>query len=370
MAGKIEKRHERLLQIIRDRGTVRVTELADLLGVSQVTLRRDVAALESVGRLRRSQGSASWPTAPLNARDARLARQPRVPVPRGLTLGIMVPSATHYYRRVLQGAQEAAAAAGARLRVAITDYELERDLAQVGRLLRAGVDGLLIAPAWGVDEPTAEECAPFAELPVPTVLVERRIPLGLPGSGLDRMCSDHAAGAALAVQHLAGLGHRRVALLARYSHTMPHLVRGYRSAVGALSLPEDIFAASGSLKSRTDTFEIQAERLLKRILEGEADAALVHTDADAINLIRRLEAQGLSVPRDVALVSYDDELTAFSDIALTAVAPAKHAIGRGAMSMLLRRLADPKARSTRTELVPELIVRDSCGAPTRHTNFK
>lgn len=368
MGGKIENRHQRILQIVREHGTIRVTELAEQLGVSQVTLRRDVAALESVGQLRRVQGSVSWPTAPLSARDARLARAPRVTAPRGLTIGMVVPTGDRYYRSVLQGAREAALATGARLRIAITEYAPERDLPLVDRLLGTGVDGLLLTPCWSADGPTLAECAPFAELPVPVVLVERRIPLGLPGAHLDRICSDHAAGAALGVEHLAGLGHERIALLARQSHTMPQLLRGYRAATTALGLPELSFTPPTSAvfgMDPPDGMEAHTSRLIGEAERGEIDAAIVHTDSDAINVIGRLQALGLRVPQDVALVSYDDELSEVSDIELSALAPAKRALGRGAVNLLLRRLADPNARVTRTELEPELVVRDSCGAALR-----
>jgi DNA-binding LacI/PurR family transcriptional regulator len=217
-----------------------------------------------------------------------------------------------------------------------------------------------------VDGPTGEESAPFARLPVPVVLVERRVPLGLAGAQLDRICSDHEAGAATAVEHLAGLGHRHIALLGRYSHTMPQLIRGYRSATNALGLTEHLFAAPAPIPlDHPDAFEPYAEQLIEAVADGLVSAVLVHTDTDAINLIPHLEERGLNVPADLAIVSYDDELTDFSDVALTAVAPAKQAVGRGAVNLLLRRLAEPNAGATRTELVPELVVRDSCGASTQ-----
>lgn len=369
MSGKVEARHERILHALRERGTVRITELARILEVSEVTVRRDVTALEAVGRLRRMQGSVSWPTQPLSARDARLTRQATVPVPRGVSIGMVVPSGGYFYGAIVRAAQEAAVAAGARLRVAITEYRAERDVPQMIRLLNTGVDGLLLTPSWSVDGPSAEECAPFARASVPVVFVERQVPLGLPGAHFDRICSDHEAGAASAVEHLAGLGHDRIALLGRYSHTMPQLIRGYRAATHALGLAQYVFAAPAPVPlDHPDIYEPQADRFLEAVVDGQVRAVIVHTDTDAINLIPRLEERGLRVPEDVAMVSYDDELTVISDVALTAVAPAKQAIGRGAVNLLLRRMAEPKAGATRTELVPELVVRDSSGAALNRTS--
>ncbi|MGW8884612.1 substrate-binding domain-containing protein [Streptomyces sp. NPDC055749] len=361
MRESVEQRHGRILRLVRERESVRVSELAADLGVSVETARRDVAALAAVGRLRRLHGSITWPTAPLNARDARLARRAAPQAPSGLVLGMVVPVSDYYFRAVIQGARQAAADAGARLLVGITDYAAERDLQHVTTLLGAGVDGLLLAPSWTVDGPDEAEAAPFAEPAVPTVLVERRIPLGVPGSHLDRVVSDHAGGAALAVRHLARLGHRRVALLARRTHTRPAVRAGYLSAVRALGLPDDDLSP-GADEPRGHLDDVGGDRLLELIGAGEVRAGLVHTDIDAVNLLHRLLAHGVRVPEDFALVCHNDEMAALADVALTSVSPATFAVGEAAVRLLVRRLEEPDAPHSAVEWLPRLVIRDSCGA--------
>ncbi len=51
--------------------------------------------------------------------------------------------------------------------------------------------------------------------------MERWAPIGHPAARLDRVRSDHAHGAAEAVAHLAGLGHRSIALAVQESPTAP-----------------------------------------------------------------------------------------------------------------------------------------------------
>ncbi|MFE5909117.1 substrate-binding domain-containing protein [Streptomyces wedmorensis] len=361
MRESVEQRHRRILRVVRERESVRVSELAEALGVSVETARRDVAALADVGRLRRLHGTVSWPTAPLNARDARLARRDTPRPADGLVLGMVVPVSDYYYRAVIQGARQAAADVGARLLVGITDYSAERDVQHIATLLSAGVDGLLLAPSWTVGGPTWEEAARFAEPAVPAVLVERRIPLGVPGSHLDRVVSDHAGGAALAVRHLARLGHRRVALLARHTHTRPAVRSGYLSAVRALDLPDDDLSPPprGPWGHPDD---IARERLLALVEAGEVRAALVHTDIDALNLLQWLTAHGVRVPDDFALVCHNDETAALADVPLTSVSPATFAVGEAAVRLLVRRLEDPDAAHSAIEWLPRLVVRESCGA--------
>ena len=363
MRESVEQRHERILQIVRGHGSMRVTELAAEVGSSLETIRRDVIALAEVGRLRRLHGKVSWPTATLNARDARLAR--RAPAAAsGPLLGMVVPVAGYFYQGVIQGARAAAAAAGTRLLVGITEYSSERFAQQVANMVRAGADGLLLTPSWEPGGPTGTECEELTRLQVPAVLLERRVPVGSPGTELDRVGSDHAEGAAMAVRHLAGLGHRRIALLLRASHTEPALRLGYAAAMRALDLPEDDLRGKAAPvgAGRTESFEEELPRLLALIQSGEVRAALVHTDTDAVNLLQRLAAEGIRVPQDFALVSYDAELAAVADVPLTAVAPLKHAVGEAAANQLLLRIADPARQRTHIELLPELKVRDSCGA--------
>jgi DNA-binding LacI/PurR family transcriptional regulator len=92
---------------------------------------------------------------------------------------------------------------------------------------------------------------------------------------------------------------------------------------------------------------------------GKVDAALVHTDRDALNLLRRLRARGISVPDDISLVSYDDEIAGLAEIPLSAVAPSKREVGRCAVELLTQRLAHPDRPRRRVFILPDLHIRAS-----------
>jgi DNA-binding LacI/PurR family transcriptional regulator len=108
------------------------------------------------------------------------------------------------------------------------------------------------------------------------------------------------------------------------------------------------------------------DRFLDSCRRSGTRAALVHSDHDAIELMRRMRSRGLRTPDDLALIAYDDEIAALADVPLTAVAPAKHELGELAARLLLERLDRQAAGETppvRQVLVqPRLIVRSSCGA--------
>ncbi|WP_445398873.1 substrate-binding domain-containing protein [Streptomyces sp. LE64] len=358
-----EERHQAILLRLRERGSLRVTEFAEELGVSAITVRRDVESLAERGLLERVHGGAVPRQAPRGAAGGPRpvpAGAPRPPAGAGarLTFGLIVPAADYYYPDVIKGARAAAAARGVRLVLGISQYSPTEEQAQARQLLADGVDGLLITPCG----PVAEQ-GWLAELPVPHLLVERR-----PAPGLARaesVVTDHAAGALAAVRHLVDRGRRRIGLLLREDspHT-PLVEEGYLGGLAAAGLAADeVLRLRLSPPGTDQDGRARAiERFADAVAAGELDGALVHNDHDAIVLLQRLRARGLSVPQDLAIVAYDDEVAALADIPLTAVAPPKHAVGASAVGLLADRLADPDRPGHRLAILPELRVRDSSDA--------
>ncbi|MFJ4830843.1 substrate-binding domain-containing protein [Streptomyces sp. NPDC088747] len=369
MRSHVNQRHERVLEIVRRRGGLRVMELAEELGVSAVTVRRDVEALAEQGRLTRLHGSVSWP-GPAGRGTAAPApgESPASPAdtPAGAVLGMVVPSMEHYFAELVRGAQDAIAARGGRLVLGIAHWRSEEDTAQIGRMLDTGVDGLLIQPSWERGVPSPEQEEQLLALGVPAVLVDRRVPVGGRLAGLDSARSDHVLGAAAAVHHLAELGHRRIALLAQDNPTSPQVREGYEAAVEALGLsvlPTVTVSPEGP-RSVDDA----ARELFRSVKEGQVTASIVHNDQTAIGVVQRLRQHGLAVPEDVSLVAYEDEMAALADVPLTAVAPPRRAVGEAAVELMLARLgggADSVAPTRHVSLVPRLTVRASCAAPHR-----
>lgn len=343
----VEQRHRLILRQVRDRGSARVADLAEALGVSAVTLRRDVEQLATRGLLTRVHGGVTLP------------RDPAAPVPpaSGLTIGMLVPTAHYYYPAVIKGAQERAAGAGARLVLGISRYDEAEDRAQVRRLVEGGADGLLLTPSRQLGDSHEEW---LAGLRVPAVLVERRADLASPASMADAVASDHAHGAYLAVRHLAELGHRRLALVASPSPTTPRVRVGLVAAASssAVTVAEEIVIDRG----RTDEL---VSGVLRLVRDEGVTGLLVHNDEDALSLVGQLSAEGVDIPGEVSLVAYDDEVAAFCSPSLTAVAPPKEEVGRCAVDLLIARLTrGSTAPGRHLALLPELRARESTAPPS------
>lgn len=340
------ERHEAILRWVAEHGSMRVADVAAELGVSPVTVRKDVGALAERGRLRRVHGGA------VLAEGA--TEKPAI------TIGMIVPSAGYYYPDVIAGAREAAAARGARLVLHISEYEPAEERAQARQLVEDGIDGMLATPSAAPLAPLAgslrtEDGRPwYEELDVPVVLIERRPAEDT--ASTEHVVTDHEYGARLAVRHLVDRGRRHIALIVRGSTpTAPWIVRGYQSGLAAAGLKSPI----GQVDPEDRPYGKAIDRVIAGVKAGKVDAALVHTDNDALTLLRRLRTRGIGVPDDIAIVSYDDEIAGLAEIPLSAVAPSKREVGRCAVELLTRRLANPDRPRRRVFILPDLHIRAS-----------
>ncbi|WP_298455797.1 substrate-binding domain-containing protein [uncultured Cellulomonas sp.] len=366
-------RRAQLLEELQRQGTVRVSELTDVLGVTPVTVRRDIAQLANEGLVRRVHGGATLVTADDRPQDgAAPDAAPPAGVPRAAPggevalrpVGMLVPSLDYYWPGVVRGAQEEATAHGMRLVLRGSSYETHDDRPQLARLVeQAAVDGLVIAPR--MDVPNAPETmAWLVSTGVPVVLVERSATVGLHHAAVESVVSDHALGAAMAVRHLASLGHRKVGLvLSEHSPTGPHVRRGWLEAIGESGADAATTVDVVVPNLRSADFDAALDAALDRCLSTGTTGLLVHADTEAMAFVQRCEQRGLSVPADLSVVAYDDEVAGLFSPQLTAVRPPRLSIGRAAVSLLAARLADPERPAHRVVISPSLRVRESSGPP-------
>jgi DNA-binding LacI/PurR family transcriptional regulator len=354
-------RRARLLDALQRDGVLRISDLTDTLGAAAVTIRRDIAQLAAEGLVRRVHGGVALPTAEIDALAAEEA--PAAPL-GGQSLGMLVPSLDYYWPQVAQGAEEAARELDMRVVLRGSSYETIDDRPQLTRLLdQQGVDALIVAPR--MDAPTASRTIEWlARTGLPVVLLERTATAGPHHAVLESVVTDHALGAAMAVRHLVSLGHHKIGVvLAESSPTRPHVRRGWLEAADECGL--DIGATVEALvpDARSPEGTAALDAALDRCLETGTTALLVHADAEAVALVQRCEERQLSVPGDLSVVAYDDEVAGLFSPALTAVRPPRRSIGRAAVRLVADRLADPERPTHRVVISPSLRVRASSAPP-------
>ena len=195
---------------------------------------------------------------------------------------MVVPTAPYYYGDVIRGARAAMSEAKGRLVIGITNYDLDEERAQIRRMHALGVHALLLTPAWPTGTSPDSEADRAARLGVPTVLVERRGALGSRVGELDRVCSAHAGGCFLAVRHLTESAEERGLDSPRLAHGQPswNSVSTRRLSTRACRSPP----AWCTTRPQPEPAEIEAalDAVVERAGRGEVDAAVVHTDHDAV----------------------------------------------------------------------------------------
>lgn len=352
-------RHDAVLRELELRGSVQISRLAAQLRVAPMTLRRDLAQLEERGLLVRVHGGAIS-LAVASQQDASHDSTPRRrPM---ATIGMITPSASYYFPGVIRGASDAARELNCRLVLGVTNYSEREEVRQAERLINGGgVDAIMITPAIRL-----AEGSPLNDLLVraamPIVVVERAVD-EREGGRLDSVRSDHAYGATIAVQHLAELGHRRIALAVRESPTTPGLIDGYERTMDRLGFADGrLHWRLPSPESGDDATTDVLERFLDACTASGITGALVLGDVDAIALIDLAQHRGIHIPDDFAVVAYDDEVAGYASVPLTAVSPAKRELGDAAMRLCIERLRhgpDESRAVTRLAILPKLIERDS-----------
>lgn len=320
-------------------------------GLSVTTVRRAYEDLVAQGLVERRQGAGTF----------ALGLPPRVPDRRRI-VGVLVPDTALYYPRVIQGIQEVLAEAGAQFVLACSHYDPKAEDAAIAELLAAGVHGLLLVPGLHASEDPARRTDELLHLPVPAVLVERRLTAAGPGDPTEHVCTDHEGGAYDAVRHLRALGHERLALVVRVDAPTAAPIRtGFARAVVDFALPEAVYDSAVMDAWNPD----RADATVAKLVAAGVTGALCFGDREAALVQSAARRAGLRVPDDLAMVSYDNEFADVAEIPLTAVSPPKFQVGRLAAQILLRRLSDGDASPLhQVQLRPNLVVRASCGGRT------
>ncbi|KOV59047.1 LacI family DNA-binding transcriptional regulator [Streptomyces sp. MMG1121] len=291
---------------------------------------------------------------------------------RTRSIGLAVSAISNpYFTEILQGVEAAALEAGYSLLIADPhdDPGHERKVAQL--LHERRVDGMIVAPSAHPHDLVGY----LRRHAVPTVFLDRVIDArvldggeegGTPGEGApwcDQVCTESSGPTAGLVAHLAGLGHRRIGLVAGLPglSTTEERVTGYLDGLAAAGVaPDERLLVSGN--SESAGAEQATATLLS--LPDPPTALVTANNAMTIGALRALRRHGRSVPDDIALCCFDD--FAWADLfspGLTAIAQPSKELGAQAVRVLLDRLREPRRPSRTVRLPCAFVHRTSCGCP-------
>ncbi|MEV0825376.1 LacI family DNA-binding transcriptional regulator [Nonomuraea rubra] len=317
-----------------DRAVVsRVVNKDPTLNIRQETRERVLAAIDELGYRPN-----------VAARSLRTSR--------AHMFGLFIPDfANPVYAEIIKGAEAEAAAQGY---VLVTGSATGAGLGEyMDRIGQGRIDGLLLAGT-GDDTSLTRQLDQAA---IPWLMLNNR------SRGVKRyVILDDQRAAALAVEHLVRLGHRRIAHLAGPSRadTAARRSAGYSAAMREAGLPEGPIVAA-------DYTPAGGAAAVARLLAGSEPptAVFVANVASAIGAMEGVRAAGLEIPRDVSIVAVHDlDLASYLYPALTTVRMPLAELGRRGVTLL----GSLKPDDTVAEVLAgpiELIQRRSTAPPGR-----
>jgi LacI family transcriptional regulator len=315
--------------------------------------------------LRNAYGASPAMRAKVQQAIAELGYRPSAAA-RGLrgqtyTIGVMLPELRNlFFADILDGITA---------QLGGTEYQVllapgcngEKEEARViDAMIDRSMDGLvLIAPI------SSKKRLTEVARRVPTVVVGRH---GA-SPAYDTVTDDDVAGAALVVDHLADLGHRRIAHIEHHETDrvrlaeMPNAQRaeGYQDAMRRRGLEAGIDIASTSYTHEGGY--LGARQLLTR--PQLPTAIFAGADVVALGALEAIAEAGLTVPGDISVAGYDNSaLAAFGPISLTSVDQDGRQMGANAARLLVDRITDRERRTVQIKLSPSLVVRRTTSSPS------
>ena len=318
--------------VARDAGVSRALVSLVMRGSPKVSPAKRTAVLESAAALGYSP----------NRLASRLASH------RTKTLGVLfLDLHNSVFADIYDGITEGIAGSGNQLMVAVGSADPGTELEAVRSFVDLRTDGVILAGYTG----SAEDLA-LALRGTPAAVITREVAI----DGVDSVLTDDFRSGVLAVKHLHGLGHRRIAHV-DVSDWLPYTERreGYLHAMAQLGLEP--------LLVHSDMTERGGRAVMEQFLASPArlpTAIFAHHDLTAIGIMVALAARGLAVPDDVAIVGCDNiEIAASPLIGLTSIDQHAGELGRLAAKVMLDRIAGLSGQPATRKLDPTLMVRRS-----------
>lgn len=315
------------------------------------------------GRVLGNYGSYSEETRRKVMRAARSVRYTPNTIARSLrtrltrTIGVLVSDiTTSFWTSLVRGIQDRAAKEAFSVIVCNSDEEALSEKEFLSTLVQRSIDGLIISPTRG----NHLFLKRLARGLMPVVLVDRRIP----GLCVPTVSIDNEGGAYQAVQHLVGLGHRRIAIIKGVDgvETSDARFAGYERALreSGLRVRPSFVKEGRFLRDRAAA----VTRELLSMKKGPS-AIFVCNEAMMSGVVVAVKECKIRLPKDLSLVGFDDpEWAAYMDPPLTTVSQPSYAMGMLAFDYLLAQITKPKRIADRVDtivLAPALVERMSCG---------
>ena len=274
---------------------------------------------------------------------------------RSRVIGLIVLDVGNpFFTDMAAGVETAAEAAGLSVILCNSADSTSREDHYLSLLQEQRAYGILITPVTGKNTRIDE----LRERGTQIVLVDR--------GSTKRQCSvsvDDVVGGELAITHLVTTGHERIAFVGGPAsiNQVADRLSGARAAARKAGLPRTAITVV-----RTPGLNVAAGRQAGEQIAGisaqtRPTAIFCANDLLALGVLQEMTRKGLAVPRDMAIVGYDDiEFAAAAAVPLTSVRQPRAQLGQTAAELLIDEVASPEMHQHRQVVFePELVVRES-----------
>jgi DNA-binding LacI/PurR family transcriptional regulator len=273
---------------------------------------------------------------------------------RSRMLGLIVSEITNpFFPELIQGFEDVAVENGYEILIGSTNYEPDRMQRCIRRVVERNAEGVAVM-TFGIEQPLLDQ---LADRNIPLVFVD----VGPNRPGVSVLRVDYHHGIRQGVQHLAALGHRRIAFVTGplRLHSAQSRVVAFKKALGECGIPVD----EALIVEGDHTMEGGMAASQKLMTHKDLPTAVMcSNDMLAIGVLHQLSRSGMRVPDDISVIGFDDiHMAAMMIPPLTSIQMSRTDLASGAVSALRGHLEGAPKREYKIDT--RLVVRESTGFP-------
>ncbi len=330
-----------------------IKDVARIAGVSTATVSRAINTPDAVSARTRERVAAAMQAC--RYRYNALARG--FVTRQSGTLGMIVPSITNpIFAESVRGVQDVAHREGYQVLLGNSDYDYAKETRVCEVLRERRVEGLVITTT----DLKGRVLRDLVDAAFPFVLLYSTVRKGpMPSVGVDNYRGGYAA-----TEHLIGLGHRRIAMLAgtfAVSDKSLHRWHGYRRCLLRHGIPYD-----PALLVQTQ-YTLEAGRAGVQALfrlDTPPTAVFCSNDFMALGAMQGAREAGVGIPDRLSVVGFDDmSISAYLHPGLTTVRQPAYEMGCSGAEMLIRRIRGDQGQPDHQILETTLVARGSTAPP-------
>ncbi len=231
----------------------------------------------------------------------------------------------------------------------------QSELDAIAEFKRRRVDGLMLAPGSAVDQPLIDAIEQFG---APVAVIGGDFP-----AHINAVATDFRSGVRTATRYLLDLGHRRIALLTPLVDLWPgrERIAGFREAFAEACVSEAGAIVRPQHLNRDAASEVNA--LLE---QDEPPTALILLGTRILaGALHSLRGKRLSIPADISIISIGETAwTTVHEPPITTLRWSVEEVAAGLVELLLAQMKGGSEGIHRITVRTELVVRESCSAPS------